>query len=58
MPISDRLHEATAAERLEGEIVALEKELAVATDSRQLQVATWLRDRKQELLVRARKDGV
>jgi hypothetical protein len=42
MAITDRLHEASATERLQAEIVLLERELMVARDPRQLDAAGTL----------------
>jgi hypothetical protein len=56
MPVSDRLHEASAVERLEHESAELERELRVALDKRQLHAATWLLNAKRELLVRVKKE--
>jgi hypothetical protein len=52
MSISDRLHEASAAERLQAEIAALGRELQTATDARQLAAARELLDIKRDALTK------
>ena len=53
----ERIHDRTAAERLEAECAALERELQTATDTRQLAAVGWLLAAKRTLLVRAKIDG-